>query len=167
MGQDPKTDRPADPDALDPARTLLGPLASPKAYSIADLARKLGIAPGPATSTVNIYCEAIIEGKDDPVGKIRFRSVITQAPYCGIDISFPSRGLLVAPALPLGGLKVDGQSGEVLDESGGKIQGLYAAGKNAAGNSSNCYVSGLALADCVFSSMRAGQHAADRPLDAR
>ncbi|KAJ3577846.1 hypothetical protein NPX13_g2716 [Xylaria arbuscula] len=131
------------------------------------LATKFGVASSSAVSTVRAYNEAIIEGKEDPVGKVRHRSVIAHAPYYGIDISFRSSGLLVAPALPLGGLQVDGESGEVLDESGGKIQCLYAAGKTAAGISSHSYVSGLALADCVFSGMRAGEHAAKRQLDGK
>lgn len=37
---------------------------------------------------------------------------------------------------------------------------LYAAGRNAVGMCSNGYVSGLSLADCVFSGKRAGEHAA-------
>ncbi len=37
---------------------------------------------------------------------------------------------------------------------------LYAAGRTAVGICSNSYVSGLSLADCVFSGRRAGRHAA-------
>jgi succinate dehydrogenase/fumarate reductase flavoprotein subunit len=40
------------------------------------------------------------------------------------------------------------------------VPGLYAAGRNAVGLCSRSYVSGLSLADCVFSGRRAGRHAA-------
>ncbi|MNT94949.1 hypothetical protein D3C72_2367290 [compost metagenome] len=40
------------------------------------------------------------------------------------------------------------------------ISGLYAAGRNAVGVASNLYVSGLSLADCVYSGRRVGAHLA-------
>jgi 3-oxo-5alpha-steroid 4-dehydrogenase len=40
------------------------------------------------------------------------------------------------------------------------VPGLYAAGRSAVGLCSNSYISGLSLADCVFSGRRAGAHAA-------
>ena len=40
------------------------------------------------------------------------------------------------------------------------VPGLYAAGRSAAALCSRSYVSGLSLADCVFSGRRAGRHAA-------
>ncbi|KAI0449789.1 flavoprotein [Xylaria acuta] len=131
-----------------------------RAGSIESLAQKLSVSPRSMSMTVDTYNKAIADGEEDPVGKIEWRSTIAVAPFYGIDISLRSGGLLVAPALPLGGLRVDGESGAVLNENGDNIRGLYAAGKNAAGISSNSYVSGLALADCVFSGMRAGGHAA-------
>jgi len=42
------------------------------------------------------------------------------------------------------------------------IEGLYAAGRTAVGICSEQYVSGLSIADCVFSGRRAGRHAAQR-----
>jgi 3-oxo-5alpha-steroid 4-dehydrogenase len=62
---------------------------------------------------------------------------------------------------------VDGDTGLVLDGSGTPITGLYAAGRTAVGICSNSYVSGLALADCVFSGRRAGEHAAATGMDGR
>ena len=61
--------------------------------------------------------------------------------------------------LTLGGLKVDEGTGQVLNADGAGVPGLYAAGRNAVGICSNSYVSGLSLADCVFSGRRAGKHA--------
>jgi succinate dehydrogenase/fumarate reductase flavoprotein subunit len=56
-----------------------------------------------------------------------------------------------APMLTLGGLMVTEETG---------VPGLYAAGRSAAGLCSRSYVSGLSLADRVFSGRRAGRHAA-------
>ncbi|XDG02555.1 hypothetical protein ABKA04_002170 [Annulohypoxylon sp. FPYF3050] len=130
------------------------------AGSLDRLAQKLGVNSEAMKTTVNVYNNAIIHSKPDSVGKLGFRSTIAKGPFYGFDISLSPSGLLVSPALPLGGLRVDGESGIVLNEKGEKIRGLYAAGKNAVGVSSNRYVSGLALADCVFSGKRAGEHAA-------
>ena len=67
-----------------------------------------------------------------------------------------------APVLTLGGLTVAPESGQVLRADGTPVEGLYAAGRTAAGLCSRSYVSGLSLADCVFSGRRAGRHAAAR-----
>ena len=50
---------------------------------------------------------------------------------------------------------------------GSSIDSLYAAGRSAAGLCSRSYVSGLSLADCVFSGRRAGRHAARAAAAAR
>ena len=57
-------------------------------------------------------------------------------------------------------LNVDEETGLVRREDGTRVPGLYAAGRAAVGICSNSYVSGLSLADCVFSGRRAGRHAA-------
>jgi 3-oxo-5alpha-steroid 4-dehydrogenase len=57
-------------------------------------------------------------------------------------------------------------SGQVLRPDGRPVDGLYAAGRTAAGLCSRSYVSGLSLADCVFSGRRAGHHAATVPTNA-
>ena len=62
--------------------------------------------------------------------------------------------------LTLGGLVVDEKTGLVRRQDGSVIDGLYAVGRSAVGLCSNSYVSGLSLADCVFSGRRAGRHAA-------
>ena len=68
--------------------------------------------------------------------------------------------------LSLGGLVVDEATGEVQNGEGEAIQGLYAAGHNAVGVCSSSYVSGLSLADCVFSGRRAGKLTATKSSDA-
>jgi 3-oxo-5alpha-steroid 4-dehydrogenase len=61
--------------------------------------------------------------------------------------------------LTLGGLVVAEETGQVRRPDGTAVPGLYAAGRSAAGLCSRSYVSGLSLADCVFSGRRAGRHA--------
>ena len=65
------------------------------------------------------------------------------------------------PAITLGGLRVDEATGGVLNAQGQTIPGLYAAGRTAIGVASNRYVSGLSLADCLWSGRRAGNTAAN------
>ncbi len=83
-----------------------------------------------------------------------------QEPYYLIDCSVRPRVGFPAPMLTLGGIVVDEETGQAKREDGSAIPGLYAAGRNAVGIASNSYVSGLSLADCVFSGRRAGRHAA-------
>jgi 3-oxo-5alpha-steroid 4-dehydrogenase len=68
-------------------------------------------------------------------------------------------------ALP-GAEVVAPESGQVLRPDGHPIPGLYAAGRTAASLCSRSYVSGLSLADCVFSGRRAGRSAAAAPVRA-
>jgi len=56
-------------------------------------------------------------------------------------------------------LSVDETNGAVRT-AGGTVPRLYAAGRAAVGIASNHYVSGLALADCIWSGRRAGRYAA-------
>jgi len=58
-----------------------------------------------------------------------------------------------------GGLAVDGETGMVKRRDGSLVQGLYAAGRAAAGIVSNGFVSGLTIADTVFSGRRAARAA--------
>ncbi len=74
-------------------------------------------------------------------------------PYSLINVSVRAGFGYPCPMLTLGGLVVDEETGQVQG-----VPGLYAAGRSAVGVCSESYVSGLALADCVFSGRRAGQH---------
>ena len=83
------------------------------------------------------------------------RQVLDQGPFYACDISV---GNPVFPlgALTLGGLKVNEDDGAVLDDNGEPVAGLFSAGRTAIGVASHLYISGLSLADCVFSGRRAG-----------
>jgi len=62
--------------------------------------------------------------------------------------------------MTLGGLVVEEDTGLVISEKNRTpIPGLYAAGRTASGVPSKSYVSGLSLADCIYSGRRAGLHA--------
>jgi 3-oxo-5alpha-steroid 4-dehydrogenase len=80
-------------------------------------------------------------------------------PYFAINAGIKSKRFPL-PTLTLGGLVVDERTGQVKGEDGGMIPGLYAAGRNAVGVCSRQYVSGLSIADCVYSGRRAGGAAA-------
>jgi 3-oxo-5alpha-steroid 4-dehydrogenase len=68
--------------------------------------------------------------------------------------------LYPCPGLTLGGLQVNEETGELLDEKGNSIPGIYATGRSAVGVRSNNYISGLSLADGIFSGRRVGGHVA-------
>jgi 3-oxo-5alpha-steroid 4-dehydrogenase len=83
-----------------------------------------------------------------------------QPPFSLIDCSVRPRLAYPAPMLTLGGLVVAEDTGQVRRADGSVVPGLYAAGRTAVGLCSHSYVSGLSLADCVFSGRRAGRNAA-------
>jgi 3-oxo-5alpha-steroid 4-dehydrogenase len=85
---------------------------------------------------------------------------LDRPPYSLIDVSVRPRLAYPAPMLTLGGLMVAEDTGQVRRAGGAVVPGLYAAGRSAVGLCSHSYVSGLSLADCVFSGRRAGRHAA-------
>jgi 3-oxo-5alpha-steroid 4-dehydrogenase len=58
----------------------------------------------------------------------------------------------------MGGLIVNEETGQVKDDDGNDIEGLYAAGRTAVGIPSWLYMSGLSIADCVFSGLRVADH---------
>jgi 3-oxo-5alpha-steroid 4-dehydrogenase len=96
----------------------------------------------------------------DPAGKpADLVAAQDQPPYSLIDFSIRPRLMYPAPVLTLGGLVVDHATGQVLRADRTAVPGLYAAGRSAVGLCSRSYVSGLSIADCVFSGRRAGRHA--------
>ncbi|WAC90500.1 FAD-binding protein [Mycobacterium sp. Aquia_213] len=132
-----------------------------KAETLPELAAQLGISQSGLAATVAAYNDAAEAGREDPAHKSpAMCRPLRCGPYYGIDISVRPSLAYFVPGMTLGGLRVDGASGRVLDEARSPIRGLYAAGRTAVGVCSNSYVNGLALADCVFSGIRAGEHAA-------
>jgi 3-oxo-5alpha-steroid 4-dehydrogenase len=131
------------------------------APTLAGVAAKAGIDPEGLAATVAAYNAAAASGEPDPAGKpADLVQAIDRPPYSLIDLSVRPRPAYPAPMLTLGGLTVAEDTGQVLRADGSPIAGLHAAGRTALGLCSNSYVSGLSLADCVFSGRRAGKHAA-------
>jgi len=131
-----------------------------KADTIEALADKMGIDRQGLAETVAAYNGYARGEGEDPFGKQRTdMAPIATPPFYAMDISITSK-FLPLPVITFGGLRIDEQSGLVLDEAGQTIPGLYAAGRTAVGVASNTYVSGLSFADCVFSGRRVARHAA-------
>ncbi len=125
-----------------------------------ELAQNIGVPPQSLRDTIARYDADVAGNAPDALGKADgMRARLDQAPYYALDIAVTNR-TFPCPAITLGGLRVDEQSNRVLDGSGDAIAGLYAAGRTAVGVASNHYVSGLSLADCLWSGRRAGRHAA-------
>lgn len=127
------------------------------APTLAELAEKIGVPADAMVATLEAYNSHIEKGEPDPLGKSeKYRRKIDEGPFYATDIG-ASLKLSPIPALTMGGLQVDEETGQVLDIDGGTVPGLYAAGRNAVGICSHYYVSGLSLGDCVFSGLRAAE----------
>ncbi len=124
------------------------------------LARKLGIPPDQLAAMLDRHDADLAEGRSDLVGKTEIlRKPLGKGPVWAINMSMSNRHAMTK-FMTLGGLKVDEDSGAVIREDGASIRGLYAAGMSAVGLHSNGYISGLSIADGVFSGRRAGRSAA-------
>ena len=128
-----------------------------RAATIEALARKLGVPIEPMLSAIQAYSTAARSGQPDPKGKgDKSRRPFDDGPYFAISLEHkvPTNPIT---ALSMGGLRVEEATGAVVDREGAPIKGLYAAGRTALGIPSNNYVSGLSLADCIWSGRRAAQ----------
>jgi 3-oxo-5alpha-steroid 4-dehydrogenase len=130
-----------------------------RAADIRQLGRLCGIDPDALSNTLAQYNACASGEQQDAFGKDRDLMRRLEPPFVAINCSLNARRF-PCPTLTLGGLRVDERTGQVLSQGGAPIAGLYAAGRNAVGISSERYVSGLSIADCVFSGRRAGTHAA-------
>jgi len=136
-------------------------LFAPRAKNIERLAGKINLPPAALRQTIDGY-NAGVAGNNDALGKSRdMLAALSEGPYYALNISADSK-TFPCPAITLGGLRVNEESGGVLSDNGTVIPGLYAAGRAAVGIASNGYVSGLSIADCLWSGRRAGTQAAGR-----
>ena len=121
------------------------------------LARRCDIAPDGLRRTIERYNADVASGSGDEMGKGReYLRPLRGGPYTAVACHLD--GLLFpAPCITLGGLDVDGATQQVRRFDGSVIAGLFAVGRCAAGVASTSYVSGLSLADCVFSGRNAGR----------
>ncbi|MCB9629335.1 MAG: FAD-binding protein [Sandaracinaceae bacterium] len=133
---------------------------SRRGETIEDLARLIKVPPDALRATLDAYNQVAESQQSDEFGKTPdTMRAMRRGPYYAIDCSIYSKRF-PCPTLTLGGLVVDEQSGLVKREDGSTVKGLYAAGRTAVGICSRQYVSGLSIADCVFSGRRAARHAA-------
>lgn len=131
------------------------------ARTVRDVGARAGVDPDGLQNTVDAAEEAARSGVADETGKpVEFARPPRTGPFSLIDVSIKPSQVYPCPMLTLGGLVVDEENGRVRGDDGGHVRGLYAAGRAAVGICSRSYVSGLSLADCVFSGRRSGGHAA-------
>ncbi len=132
-----------------------------KAPTIAALEATCALPAGSLAGAIDRYNRGCAAGGKDERGKSKeYLQPIDEPPFYAINCRLDSR-LFPSPCITLGGLTVDGLTSQVTDEKGAPIPGLYAAGRSAAGVCSRSYVSGLSLADIIFTGRNAGQSAAE------
>ncbi len=125
------------------------------------LAQKCKIDPAQLQQTVEQYNRAARGETSDTFGKKRDdMHELKQGPFYAINMSVGKGD--ITSVITLGGLRVCENTGAVVTAAGAPVPGLYAAGRAAIGVASNAYVSGLSIADGVFSGRRAGNSAAVR-----
>jgi 3-oxo-5alpha-steroid 4-dehydrogenase len=132
-----------------------------KADTLEALGQVCRMPAGALPKAIEEYNKGVLAGTDACGKSADHLHPIKTPPFYGIVLDF-DRKSFVTPSMTLGGLVVDGTTARVIREDGTLIDGLYAAGRNAVGVSSNSYVSGLSIGDCVFSGRNAGRHAAVR-----
>lgn len=130
-----------------------------RAGSLAQLARKCGIDPDGLTLTGSQVSAGIAAGEPDPFGKSEENRVaLDEGGFVAINFAITNH-FAFSQLFTLGGLKVDEDTGNVIDEAGKSVAGLYAAGRAAVGLCSNGYISGMSIGDGMFSGRRAGKAA--------
>jgi 3-oxo-5alpha-steroid 4-dehydrogenase len=129
-----------------------------KANSLRELEPMVGVPKGALEEAVAKYNDGVERGADEMGKASENLQTIETPPYYAVDADIDNWRFL-SPSITLGGLDVDGLSGGVLREDGSRIPGLYAAGRAAAGVSSQHYVSGLSVADGIFAGRIAGKSA--------
>lgn len=126
------------------------------------LARKCGIDAKGLECMVSDFNARLRRGEGDVFGKSPDKLLpVEKGPFYAVNVSLNNK---FGPsfALTLGGLVPNEATGEVRGRDGVDIVGLYVAGRAAVGLCSSGYMSGLAIADTVFSGRRAGRSAAVR-----
>lgn len=140
-----------------PALTNIFLGGTKKASTIEGLAKKIHVDPQGLRNSVADFNTMARSDKVDPLGKMaELLDPLEEAPFYAVNFSIDN-SFAPAQIMTTGGLSVDGFSGAVQRADGTIIEGLYAAGRAAAGIVSNGFVSGLTIADTVFSGRRAAR----------
>jgi succinate dehydrogenase/fumarate reductase flavoprotein subunit len=129
--------------------------------TFADLEKALAMPSGQLVETIEVFNRNAERGEDRFFHKSKeYLRPLHVPPYAALDCTTSGS---IYGALTLGGLATTAR-GEVLDDRGNVIAGLYAAGRNAAGlcREGRTYASGLSIADATFFGRLAGRTAALR-----
>lgn len=127
----------------------------------AELEHELALPEGSLQATLALYNRhAKTDAGSDPVfhKTPEYVTPLVSPPYGAFDCTTASS---IYAAFTLGGLATD-VDGQVLDQEGNAIEGLYAAGRATSGLAAPGYSSGLSLGDGTFFGRRAGRLAARR-----
>jgi 3-oxo-5alpha-steroid 4-dehydrogenase len=125
--------------------------------SAAEIAKKCSIDATGLTRQIREYNQAASSGTPDPLGKnAKYVRPLKERRLYAINKA-NSNVYCFGFFMTLGGLDVNEETGAVKLPGGSIIEGLYAAGRTAVGICSQTYLSGLSLADVVFSGRRAAR----------
>ena len=128
-----------------------------KASTLEDLARKINVDPAGMVKQIAEANDMAKAGRSDPLGKLQeLVNPVEKGPFYAVNLSLDNK---YAPAqtMTIGGLRLDQSTGNVVRADGSVVRGLYSAGRTAIGICSGGFISGLSLADCVFSGRRAAK----------
>ncbi|WP_119729217.1 FAD-dependent oxidoreductase [Thermomonospora amylolytica] len=146
-----------------PEPDLWGVRPKHAAETLAELEESLGMPPGSLANTVEVYNRHAAHGEDPYFHKDPRWLRPLRGPFAAFDpgdgfwgSGGPASGV---SGFTLGGLHTD-LDGAVLNHSGARIPGLYAAGRASHGVHGEGYVSGTSLGDGTFFGRRAGRAAA-------
>ncbi|MDO3399399.1 FAD-binding protein [Mycolicibacterium neoaurum] len=129
--------------------------------TIAEVEQALGIPSGNLAATLERYNADAAAGVDPDFHKQPdYLAPQDTGPFAAFDLTL---GVAMYSGFTMGGLTVS-LDGEVLDESGAVVPGLYAAGACASNiaRDGKGYASGVQLGEGSFFGRRAGRHAAAR-----
>ncbi len=124
-----------------------------------EVERELGLAEGALVDTVRLYNRDAAHGKDRLLHKAaQWLKPLEEPPFVALDCRID---YCLYSSFTLGGLDTL-PTGEVVDEDGGVIAGLFAAGRTTCGlpRWGEGYSSGMSLADATFFGRQAGLRAA-------
>ena len=128
-----------------------------KARNAEQLAAKCGIEPAKLQRALTRYQQLVASKHDEDFSKLKEHlTPLGKGPFVAMNVSLQNKYSFLT-LMTLGGLTVDEATGAVKRVDGSLVPGLYAAGRAAVGIPSYKYISGLSLADCVFSGRRAAQ----------
>ncbi len=129
-----------------------------RASSLAKLARKCSLPADALAEEIAAHNRGIDEGSD-PFGKrAQYSRKLAEGACWALNMSFRNKWSF-SSGMPFGGLKVDEDTGAVVDSTGTPVPGLFACGRSAVGISTGATFSGLSIGDTIFSGRRAARSA--------